>query len=273
MKKQLLIYCFLFYAFSSGAQKNWQLSIQTWTFHKYSLLETVQKADSLGVKYVEVYPGQRVGSDIEGAFSYTMDKVARDKIKNFLEYAKVKVVALGVIDKYYYNKDNLEKFFEFAKYMDIPVITAEPEWEDLDEFNRLAGKYKIKVALHCHPKPTSHYWSPDSTLKAMEGRKNIGAWPDIGHWARNGVDIQDAMKKLEGKIWGMHLKDIRQFDNTAAEDTLLGKGVCDIPAVLKELKRQKFKGVISLEYEVNPGHNMSEMHENIMYYLSQLGKL
>jgi len=259
--------------FVGHAQSNWKLSIQTWTFHKYSFLESVEKADSLGVKYLEVYPGQKVGGDMPGVFSYTLDKNVRDKLKQYLIYRKIKVVALGVIDKYYYNKDNLENFFEFAKYMDISFITAEPEWEDLDEFNRLAAKYKVKVALHCHPKPSSHYWSPDSTLKAMQGRKNIGAWPDIGHWARNGVDIQDAMKKLEGKIWGLHLKDIRQFDNTAAEDTLLGKGVCDIPAVLKEIKRQKFKGVISLEYEVNPKHNMSEMHENVMYYLSQLGKL
>ena len=97
--------------------------------------------------------------------------------------------------------------------------------------------------------------------------------PDIGHLARNGVNIQDALKKMEGKIWGLHLKDIRQFDNTAAEDTLLGKGVCNIPAILKELKRQKFKGVISIEYEANPGNNMNEMQQNILYYLAQSAKL
>ena len=69
MKKQLLIYCFLFYAFSSGAQKNWQLSIQTWTFHKYSFLESVEKADSLGVKYLEVYPGQKVRNSFRKALA------------------------------------------------------------------------------------------------------------------------------------------------------------------------------------------------------------
>ena len=157
--------------------------------------------------------------------------------------------------------------------MGISFITAEPEWNDLDEFNRLAGKYKVKVALHCHPKPSSHYWHPDSTVAAMNGRQHIGAWPDIGHWARNGVNIQEAMKKVEGKIWGLHLKDIKEFNNTMAEDTLLGQGVCDIPAVMKELKRQKFKGVVSIEYEVNPLKNMSEMQQNVLYYLGQLGKL
>jgi sugar phosphate isomerase/epimerase len=202
-----------------------------------------------------------------------MNKDTRDKLKQILESKGIKVEALGVVDKYYYNKENLEKFFEFCSYMNIPFLTAEPEWSDLDEFNRLAGKYKIKVALHCHPKPESHYWSPDSTLKAMEGRKNIGAWPDIGHWARNGVHILDAMQKLAGKIWGLHLKDIQQFDNLSAEDTLLGKGVCDIPAVLRELKKQKFKGVISIEYEMHPENNMSVLHQHVMYYLEQVGKL
>lgn len=277
MKKYFIGVLFLLvhnYVFSQyGNKNNWKLSIQTWTFHKYSFLQSVEKADSLGVKFLEVYPGQKVGGDIQGAFSYTLDKDSRDKLKQFLEYRGIKVVALGVIDKDYYNKDNLEKFFEFAKYMGISFITAEPEWQDLDEFNRLAGKYKVKVALHCHPKPSSHYWHPDSTVAAMNGRQHIGAWPDIGHWARNGVNIPDAMKKVEGRIWGLHLKDIKEFNNTAAEDTLLGQGVCDIPAVMKELKRQKFKGVVSIEYEVNPVKNMSEMQQNVLYYLGQLGKL
>ncbi|MEP6701218.1 MAG: sugar phosphate isomerase/epimerase [Bacteroidota bacterium] len=273
MRKLFITYYLLLIACNLTAQKNWQLSIQTWTFHKYSFLESVNKADSLGVKYLEVYPGQKVGGNITGVFSYTLDNDARDKLKQYLEYKGIKVVALGVVDKYYYTRENLEQFFSFCKYMGIPFMTAEPEPADLDLFNQLAGKYKIKVALHCHPKPTSHYWNADSIVAAMKGRKNIGAWPDIGHLARNGVNIPDALKKMEGKIWGLHLKDIRQFDNTAAEDTLLGKGVCDIPAVLNELKRQKFKGAISLEYEVNPDHNMSEMQENVLYYLSQLGKL
>lgn len=277
MKKYFIGVLFLLvhnYVFSQyGNKNNWKLSIQTWTFHKYSFLQSVEKADSLGVKFLEVYPGQKVGGDIQGAFSYTLDKDSRDKLKQFLEYRGIKVVALGVVDKEYYNRDNLEKFFEFAKYMNIPFITAEPEWKDLDEFNRLAAKYKVKVALHCHPKPSSHYWHPDSTVAAMNGRQHIGAWPDIGHWARNGVYIQDAMKKVEGRIWGLHLKDIKEFDNTAAEDTLLGLGVCDIPAVMNELKRQKFKGVVSIEYEVNPHKNMSEMQQNVLYYLGQLGKL
>ncbi|MCY7309921.1 MAG: sugar phosphate isomerase/epimerase [Chitinophagaceae bacterium] len=257
----------------NGNTKNWQLAIQTWTFHKYGFFESVSKARELGVKYLEVYPGQKSGHGDDNPFSYTLPSERRDNLKNYLKKVGVKVVALGVVDKYYYNKDNLEKFFEFAQYMGIPFITAEPEWEDLDAFNTLAEKYKVKVALHCHPKPSSHYWHPDSIVAAMKGRKNIGAWPDIGHWARNGVNIQEAMKKLEGKIWGLHFKDVKEFDNVKTEDTLFGKGVCDLPAVLKELKRQKFKGVISMEYEANENNNMGDMKRNKEFYESELRKL
>ncbi len=250
----------------NGNTKNWKLSIQTWTFHKYGFFESVSMSRELEVKYLEVYPGQKLGHGDDSPFSYTLSKERRDNLKRYLKQVGVKVVALGVVDKYYYNKDNLEKFFEFAKYMNIPFITAEPEPEDLDEFNRLAEKYKVKVALHCHPKPSSHYWHPDSTYKAMKDRPNIGAWQDIGHWARNGVNIIEAMKKLEGKIWGLHFKDVKEFDNVKAEDTLFGKGVCDLPAVLKELKRQNFKGIISMEYEANEDNNMEDMKANKLFY-------
>ena len=97
--------------------------------------------------------------------------------------------------------------------------------------------------------------------------------PDIGHWVRNGVNIQEALKKLEGKIWGLHFKDVKEFDNVKTEDTLFGKGVCDLPAVLKELKRQKFKGVISMEYEANEDNNMEDMRKNKEFYYNKIQKL
>lgn len=258
-------------AFSQNQkEEKWKLSIQTWTFHKYSFFESVSKARELDVKYLEVYPGQKLGHGDESAFSYKLTNEKRDHIKKYLKQVGVTVIALGVIDKDYYTKDNLEKFFEFAKYMGISFITAEPEWEDLDEFNRLARQYQVKVALHCHPKPASHYWHPDSTLKALQGRVYMGAWPDIGHWARNGVNIREAMKKMEGKIWGLHFKDVKEFGNVKTEDTLFGKGVCDLPAVVKELRRQKFTGVISMEYEANENDNMKDMIENTKFYLEQI---
>ncbi|HMT75337.1 MAG TPA: hypothetical protein PKA77_14795, partial [Chitinophagaceae bacterium] len=74
----LMITCFM--VNSQGKIHKPKLSVQSWTFHKYSLLETIDKADSLGIKYLEVYPGQKVGGEIPGVFSYSLDKDARDKL-------------------------------------------------------------------------------------------------------------------------------------------------------------------------------------------------
>lgn len=262
MKKILALLVAAFWLTVSFAQQGPTLAVQTWTFHQYSLIETIHKADSLGIRYLEVYPGQRVGADIAGTFSYTLSTTDRKRIKEILRVKGIQVIALGVIDHYYYDTKNLEKFFAFAADMGIPFLTAEPEWKDLDLFNQLAAKYKIKVALHCHPLPTSHYWHPDSTYQAIQGREHLGAWPDIGHWARNGVKITDGLRLLKGKIWGMHFKDVDQFGNTKANDVLFGKGICDLPAVMKELQRQTFKGVVCMEYEANEFNNMNDMRKN-----------
>ena len=264
---------FLFLSLQVAGQKDWKLAVQTWTFHKYSLLETIHNADTLGLKYLEVYPGQKVGGDIPGSFTFTLTNEERARINELLRVKGIKVIAIGVIDKYYYTSENLEKYFAFAADMQIPFITAEPEWQDLDEFNRLAIKYNVKVALHCHPKPASHYWHPDSTIKAMQGRSHIGAWPDLGHWARNGVNVVEGLKKMKGKLWGMHYKDIREFDNVNAIDTIFGKGVCDLPAVMKEMKKQGFSGVIAMEYEVHEEDNMGDLRKCIMFYEKQRKKL
>lgn len=271
--KKLFLVIFVFVGQISFAQKNWKLSIQTWTFHKYTLLESVQNAKELGVRYLEVYPGQRVGEGYNGPFSYNLTTEERKRLAGYLLHQNIKVVGLGVVDKDYYTRDNLEQFFIFCRDMQITYMTAEPEWADLDLFDQFAEKYKVKVALHCHPKPHSHYWHPDSTLKAMRGRKYIGAWPDIGHWARNGVNVPEALKKMEGKLWGMHFKDVKEFDNVSTADTLFGKGVNDLPAVMKELKRQHFKGVISMEYEANENNNMDDMRKNVEFCKNEISKL
>ena len=37
-----------------------KLSLQCWTFNKLSFFETVDKAVALGIKYLEIYPGQKL---------------------------------------------------------------------------------------------------------------------------------------------------------------------------------------------------------------------
>ena len=56
----------------------------------------------------------------------------------------------------------------------------------------------------------------------------------------------------------MHLKDVGEWGKPAARDVPLGTGLADYAAVLAELKRQGFRGVMSLEYEHDSPQLMEE---------------
>jgi len=136
----------------------------------------------------------------------------------------------------------------------------------------LAGAYGIKIAIHDHPKPNP-YWSPDSVLAAIQNHQNIGDCADVGHWARNGLNPVECLKKLEGHIYGVHLKDIVKFDDTQAADTVVSKGVIDFPAVFAELKRQHFNGMLSIEHESNWYHSLPDVIDTKNYFDEQIAKL
>jgi hypothetical protein len=156
--------------------------------------------------------------------------------------------------------------FDFAKEMGIETLISEPALEALDLVEKLCEEYKIKVALHNHPKP-SVYWNPDIVLKACEGRSSlIGACADTAHWMRSGLNSLECLKKLEGKIICVNLKDINEFGDPNAHDVIWGTGKADIKGLLEELHRQNFKGVLSVEYEYNWTNSMPDIRESIRYF-------
>src|SRR5690606_6885918 len=158
--------------------------------------------------------------------------------------------------------------FEFGKFMGVETITAEPRIGDLSLLSQLCDEYKINVAIHNHPAP-SRYWSPDSVLSALEGQsKRIGAAADVGHWIRSGLDPIESLKKLEGRVLHLHMKDLNEKNNRKAHDVVWGTGISNIPAIVTELKRQKFRGIISVRYEYKWLNNTPEVTESVSYFRS-----
>src|SRR5262245_61672159 len=74
-----------------------KLSLQCWTFNKLTFFETVDKAKGLGVKYLEIYPGQKLKPDSKATMHRTMSAETIDEVKKKLEEAGgLKLVAYGV---------------------------------------------------------------------------------------------------------------------------------------------------------------------------------
>lgn len=255
---------------ASGSTAGFKLGVQMWTFRVFSFSEALDKVDSAGIKNIEAFMGQKLGTDIKGTFGFDMPSESREALKILLKKKKIHIMAMGVITPK--NQAEWIKTFELAKEFGMSYITSEPIKTQWDMVDSLAGVYGIPVAIHDHPKPNP-YWSPDSVLAAIQGHPHLGACADIGHWSRNGLNPVDCLKKLQGHIIGVHLKDIVEFGNTKANDTVVSKGVIDFPAVLMELKRQKFKGMLSIEHESNWYHNLPDVIFTKNYYDSLVKQL
>ncbi|MBM3442770.1 MAG: sugar phosphate isomerase/epimerase [Bacteroidetes bacterium] len=255
---------------SADLTKDWTLSVQLWTFHIFDFNTAIEKADSAGLQTVEAFPGQKLVGYPDTAFGAGMSAASRQQVKAFLAQKKISILAYGVVVPQ--TAGEWVSNFEFAKDMGIRYITTEPLKEHWDLVDSLSGAYDIPIAIHDHPKP-SPYWHPDSVLAAAAGRPHIGACADIGHWVRNGLKASECVHKLQGKIVGLHLKDVKVFGQTDAADMIPGTGVVDIPAVLAELKRQGFKGNFSIEHEDNWDNNVPDVKQIVTYFNEQVKAL
>jgi len=246
-----------------AVKAGWLLGAQSYTFNKFTFVETLDRMQKLDLKYVEVYFGQKLGDGFTGTMDYKMDKITQQKILKLAKSKGIRIVASGVV--ICENNAEWDQLFEFAKSMGIQTITSEPALGQLDYVEKLADKYNVDVAFHNHPKPSA-YWDPAILMKALEGRsKHLGSCADVGHWNRMGINPIEGLKICEGRIKMLHFKDV---DKAGADshDTIWGTGVCDVEGMLKELKRQNFKGMFSIEYEYNEKNPDPDMKECIKYF-------
>ncbi|WP_129717304.1 sugar phosphate isomerase/epimerase [Pedobacter sp. SYP-B3415] len=245
----------------------WKLGSQAYTFNRFDFFQAIAKIDSCKLRYVEAFPGQRIGGGLEGRMDYHMPAERRQQILARLKDSGVTLYGYGVVTPR--SADEWKQLFEFAKAMGIRTITSEPPVADLDMIAGLCNTYKINVALHNHPKP-SIYWDVDFALQSIGTKSRyLGLCADIGHWVRSGLDPVACMKKARGRVLHMHFKDLNE-KSARAHDVHWGSGVSNIPAVLTELKEQRFKGMISAEYEYNWKNNAPDVAASVAFFRSAL---
>jgi len=258
---------------AGAAEPQWRLGVQAYSFNRFTFFEAIDKAQSLGLHWIEAYPGQRLSKEQPSVgFDHNAPAEVLDAARKKLAAAGVKLVNYGVVGLGQDEAAN-RKVFEFAKLMGIETIVSEPEPGSFDLLDKLTTEYGINVAIHNHPKP-SRYWDPQIVLDAIKGHsKRIGACADTGHWMRSGVEPLAALKLLEGRIVSAHLKDLNEFGVGNAHDVPWGTGKAGMDAVLAELQRQGFAGVFSIEYEHNWDNSLPEIAECVKYFRETEKKL
>ena len=242
------------------------VAVQAWTFHRFTAFEAIDKTAAAGARLIEMFPGQKLAPDDDAKVGPDMSAESLAKLKKKLADAKVTPVAFGVtgISR---NEAEARKLFAWAKDLGIGVINTESE-DALDMAEKMAVEFDMKVGVHEHPKRDNDasykLWDPNYVLSLVKNRdRRVGACADTGHWIRSGVQPMAALKILSGRIVSSHFKDRSKFPD--GHDVAWGTGVANAAALLDELKRQKFDGPLSVEFEHNWDANVPDAAQCVAF--------
>lgn len=239
-----------------------KVGVASYSLRKFPLDKAIAITKDLGVKYITL-------KDFHLSLKSTPDelKAASKKIAD----AGLILMGGGVI--YMKNEKEVHNAFEYAKNASMPTIVCSPNLEMLDEVEKCAKEYDIRVAIHNHGPGDKHYPSPLDVLKMVKDRDpHMGICIDVGHTVRINEDPVMVIKKCAKRLYDFHIKD----ENAATpkgSPVDVGLGVIDIVGVLKTLLKVKFSGHLALEYEIKENAPEAGMAESFGYIRGVLAAL
>jgi sugar phosphate isomerase/epimerase len=207
--------------------------------------------EDLHLQYLELTPSQiRLRSRAEGPAATVMEARA----------IRAQILAAGVMPSAWgpialtSEDPELEALFTLAAELGVANLTTMTTAEHLPVLEKLANQYGVRVAIHNNA-PGSSFSSIDDVVAALHNHgPDIGACLDLGNVLRASQDPVAALQKLEGRIYGIHLKsvDSRDPDSEVVE---LGEGLLDLGAFAAAVNGMNLPAdlALSLEYLASPG--------------------
>ncbi len=218
-----------------------RIGIGTYSYHNLSMEAMVGQLTALRIREIEMSRGDfmLLSHPDEGKF-----RAAR----RLFDTAGIRCVS------YYaatiHDEKELDLAIRFAKLLGSGNITGDATGAGLlKQIDERCTREALSFGIHNHFFPTKFaYESPEDVLRALEGLSpTVGATADVGQFASCGYDTVDAIRKLGKRLKLVHLKDIAAPH--AEVNVLIGRGIAKIPEVMAELHRQRFGGLVALEYE------------------------
>ncbi len=240
----------------------WKTGVALYSFKGTSFKASLSEANKVGAKYVEGFSFQKLGSDFDDVPWLELSDAQIKRMKKLLKDQGVKMFSLYAAAK---SREEWKRCFEIGSKLGLKFLVGEPKPEDLDFVDSVARRYKLRLAVHNHAENESKYWDPVYLLSVLKDKRNLGICADLGHWVRSNMDPVDNLKKLEGHILSIHAKNVAEAGNPSAKWTNINGGVIDYPAVIGELRRQHYRGLIYIEDERNRQDNSEDVISAIQY--------
>jgi sugar phosphate isomerase/epimerase len=234
----------------ANAYGGFQMGMQSYTLRGFKVDQALQEIQKMGLHNVEFFdahfPVKSSNADIEAM--------------------KSKTKSLGItmrghgVNPFTKDHEANRRYFEFAKKAGIRNLAGDPTEDSFDSLDKLVAEYQIRIAIHNHG-PNARYNKVTDVLNAIKGHNPlIGACADLGHYIRSAEDPVRVINLLEGRLYGVHLKDFAD-QKAQTKGVILGQGHLDVVGVFKALRKVNFPadGALSLEYEEYPENPLADV--------------
>ena len=222
-----------------------EMGIQSYSLREFGLLEALTKTEELGLQAWEVYSAHVPTDSTPGAIA---------KIRQEAQTRHVTISGFGV-QRFTNDHDANAKLFEFGKSLAIKYFSADPDPDSFESLDRLVEEFDIAVGIHNHG--PGHRYGPIASIRdaIRDHHAKIGCCIDTGHFLRSGEDPLEAVEVFNDRIYGVHLKDVKDGETF----TVLGQGDLRIADLLKALADRDYSYCLALEYEENPADPIADI--------------
>jgi type 1 glutamine amidotransferase/sugar phosphate isomerase/epimerase len=202
---------------------SWRTGPGAAAFPRVTFLESVARADELGMAAIEASSAQQVSSQIRKNLTYDLSAAEIAAVKDALKAANVQIGAYRVTpltaDRH---------VFDFAKALGAGLIIGTAAKESLTEIDKLATEAGVKVALAAG--------DPKTALAVVEGRKSIGIAADVAAWNKP----LDWLSQVKAHLFAIDLHDrsasltplFRELNRAGVRPLFLSLEGNDMPAVI-----------------------------------------
>ena len=231
-----------------------KLALASYTLRKFDLDATLAMTQRVGLEAICL-------KSFHLPLDATPDEIAAAAAK--VKEAGIVLYGGGVIGMK--NPEQIDQAFEYAKAAGMVKIVAAPTPDMLSRINEKIQQYDIEVCIHNHGPGDKHFPTPTVAYEKIKGfDKRFGLCHDVGHTMRYGECPIEATRKCADRMLDIHFKDVTEASK-AGRATPCGRGVIDLPALIRTLIDINYSGYAAFEYEEHPDDPLPGLAESVGY--------
>lgn len=234
--------------------EDFKIGVAGFTYRNYDLEQTLKFLKSMEVKYLSIK---------DWWLPLDSSKEQMEAFKAKCKEYDVNPYILGPI--YMKSEAEVDRAFAYAERYGSKMFIGVPNYELIDYVIKKVADTGIKVAIHTHGPDGAPFPNIQKVAEMVKDPKlGVGCCMDLGHSVRMGENIVKDIKKYKDWIYDIHIKD-ESAASKAGQTWEMGRGVMDFVPIMKVLRKIKYQGVVSLEFEKNGDNPHPGVAESIGY--------